>query len=97
MKWDSIKLLLTILVFVSCSDTHNKTPPQRVIGQPTMEIKKITYEGHSYIWVEKIRSVGGLTHDMNCKCFKYLYKNNNSKILIPEMENNIRLASPDGN
>lgn len=94
MKRYNIKLLLTILVFTSCSDTHSTTPT--VIGQPTMEINKITYEGHSYIWIEKWSERGGVTHDMNCKCFKYLYKNNNSKILITEMENNIRLASPDG-
>lgn len=42
-------------------------------SNPTDKIKKITYEGHSYLLYREINphsSYSGMCHDENCDCLK---------------------------
>ena len=108
-----IKLILTILfmtTITSCDFTEseiyysNKFESVAIDNskQPVEDkliISKVTFEGHSYLWTER-GDKGGLTHDMNCNCFKYLWKNNtnsNSYLLKHDMKgNDMQKSSPDG-
>lgn len=92
------KLLAISLVLVLVSWVNSKTEVEYVEKvDEKVTITKINFEGHSYLWAEK-GGKGGLTHDMNCKCFKYLWKNkrkmdlSDPRIMIPEL----KVASPDG-
>lgn len=100
MNTYKLKLLLTMLLVVmitGCKETPTKPSPVVVDPSSDMEITKIKFEGHSYIWVEKWPKRAGLTHDMNCKCFKFLWKNKSTKPLMPQMPiEQLQNASPDG-
>ena len=101
MNTYKLKLLLTMLavvVMTSCKETVGVPPPTVKTNDGSyLAITKIMFEGHSYIWVEKWSERGGLTHDMNCKCFKFLWKNKSTKPLMPQMPTEqLQNASPDG-